>query len=76
MAGTKNYPSNNKAHDVRAMSASLAVLQNVAMKDILESAQRKSKNTFISFYMKDFSICADGLSSLGYLVVSQTVTKP
>ena len=76
VAGTKNYPSNIKAHDVRAMSASLAVLRNVAMKDILESAQWKSKNTFISFYMKDFSICADGLSSLGPLVVSQTVTKP
>ena len=26
VAGTKNYPSNIKAHDVRAMSASLAVL--------------------------------------------------
>ena len=47
VAGVNIPPSNVKAHDVRAMSASLAALRNVAMKNILESAQWKSDSTFI-----------------------------
>ena len=76
VVGVNIPPSNVKAHDVRAMSASLAALRNVAMKNILESAQWKSDSTFISFYLKDLSHCADGLFKLGPLVAAQQLTKP
>ena len=52
------------------LSASLAQLGNVAMVDILESAQWKSKSTFISFYLKDI---AHGLSTLGPLVAARNM---
>ena len=38
VAGVNIPPSNVKAHDVRAMSASLAALKNVARKNIPKSA--------------------------------------
>ena len=76
VAGVNIPPSNVKAHDVRAMSASLAALRNVAMKNIPKSAQWKSDSTFISFYLKDLSHCADGLFKLGPLVAAQQLTKP
>ena len=74
-AGLKDLPSVIKGHDTRALSASLAQLGNVAMVDILESAQWKSKSTFISFYLKDIAHGADGLSTLGPLVAARNIVN-
>lgn len=64
-----------RAHEVRALSASLALLANVSTENILRAASWKSQNTFTSFYLRDLSAEADGLMALGPLVASRKVCK-
>ena len=42
-----------RAHQVRAMSASMALYKGVPLEDILQAAAWKTSNTFISSYLRD-----------------------
>ena len=66
-----------KAHDVRAMSASLAFKGGVSLEEVLNSCFWKSHNTFTSFYLKDLAwqSTADSDYKLGPVVAAQHVVK-
>ena len=64
-----------KAHDVRAMSASLAFLRSVALDDIMAAASWSSHTTFTSHYLRDLSVQSDDLFRLGPLVVAKQVVQ-
>ena len=66
---------NIKAHDVRAMSASLSLLRSVSLEQILQSAGWRSHNVFTNFYLRDLSSQSEELLRLGPLVSSQTVVQ-
>jgi integrase len=54
-----------RAHDVRGLAASWALLRNVSMDEILAACSWKSHNTFTSFYLKDLTRMQDELLKLG-----------
>jgi integrase len=54
-----------KAHDVRGMAASWALLKNVSLEDILTACSWKSHNTFTSYYLKDLTRIEEDLLKLG-----------
>ena len=60
-----------RAHEVRAFSASLANLGDIAIETILRAASWKSHNTFTSFYLRDLTSESQGLLKLGPLVASR-----
>ena len=64
-----------KAHDVRAMSASLSLLRSVGLEQILTAAGWRSHNVFTSYYLRDLSVQSEDLLRLGPLVSSQTVVQ-
>jgi len=64
-----------KAHDVRAMSASLSLLRSVSLDQILQAAGWRSHNVFTQFYLRDLSAQSEDLLRLGPLVASQTVVQ-
>ena len=57
--------SHAKAHDLRAMATSWNAHRNIALADILKSAQWQSQNTFTSFYLKDMSLVEGDLHRIG-----------
>jgi len=60
-----------KAHDVRALAASLAFTHHVTLKDVMEACSWASHNTFTTFYLRDVTWTADSGHQLGPLVVAQ-----
>ena len=64
-----------KAHDVRAMSASLSLLWSVSLDQILQAAGWRSHNVFTIFYLRDLTSQSEDLLRLGPLVASQTVIQ-
>ena len=44
-----------RAHDVKAMAASLAFKVGVSLEQVLSSCYWRSHNTFTNFYLKDIS---------------------
>ena len=64
-----------KAHDVRAMSASLAYLHSVALEDIMTAGCWSSHSTFTSHYLRDLSVQSKDLLRLGPLVASRQVVQ-
>ena len=63
-----------KAHDVRALSASLALYRAVALRDIMDAAEWRCHNTFTDFYLRDFSVQNHNVLHLAPLVGAQQVT--
>ena len=66
-----------RAHDIRAFSASWALLKGVALDTILQAGSWKSHTTFTSFYLRDLTqhnLKTDE-RSIGPLVVAGTATK-
>ena len=62
----------DKAHELRAWSASLAAAKNIALKDILEAAYWRSENTFIQFYLRDCGLTRrDGTHGISAVVAAQ-----
>ena len=59
------------AHEVRALSASWASFAGASIPSILEACHWRSHNTFTSFYLRDLSVVADDLLTLGPLVAAQ-----
>ena len=64
-----------KAHDVRAMAASLAFKGGVSLDQILESCFWKSHNTFTNFYLKDVCWENDNILKLGPIVSAQHIVN-
>ena len=64
------------AHEVRALSASWAYNCQVALPDILSAAFWRSSGVFQNWYLHDMACIADGMSTLGPVVVAQHVVDP
>ena len=64
------------AHEVRALSASWAYNCQVALPDILSAAYWRSSGVFQNSYLRDMASIADGMSTLGPVVVAQQVVDP
>lgn len=62
-----------RAHDLRAMSTSWNAHKNLRIGEILRSAQWRSHNTFISYYLLDMSVLEDEMYKLGPLVTAQSI---
>ena len=61
------------AHEVRALSASWAYNCQVALPDILSAAFWRSSGVFQNSYLRDMACIAEGMSTLGPVVVAQHV---
>ena len=64
------------AHSVRALSASWAFNCQLALSDILSAAVWRSSGVFQNSYLRDMACIADGMSTLGPVVVAQQVVDP
>ena len=64
------------AHEVRALSASWTYNCQVALPDILSAAFWRSSGVFQNSYLRDMACIADGMSTLGPVVVTQQVVDP
>ena len=65
-----------RAHDVRGVAASVALLRNVALADILASACWRTSSVFVSRYLKGIAVRYGDQSSLGPLVAAGSVCVP
>ena len=63
-------------HEVRALSASWAYNCQMALPDILSAAFWRSSGVFQNSYLRDMACIADGMSTLGPVVVAQHVVDP
>ena len=64
------------AHEVRALSASWAFNCQVALPDILSAAFWRSSGVYHNSYLRDMARIAEGMSTLGPVVVAQQVVDP
>ena len=62
-----------KAHDVRAMAASLAFKGGISLEEILDSCYWRCHGTFTDYYLKDFCWKNDQIFKLGPIVAAQHV---
>ena len=65
-----------KAHDVRAMAATLAYLGNTPLSYVMNACSWASHNTFTSFYLRELTWTHEDSLQLGPLVAGQTVVGP
>ncbi|XP_069128666.1 uncharacterized protein [Argopecten irradians] len=65
-----------RAHEVRALAASLALLNGSSFQDIMSAAFWRGQSTFTDFYLRSLSSHSEGLFSLGPVVAAQSVTVP
>ena len=72
-ASAKTAPS-TRAHELRALSSSVALAHSIPLHQILESAFWRSENTFINFYLRQSArLREDGSCGVASLVASQCV---
>ena len=64
------------ANEVRVLSASWAYNCLVALPDILSAAFWRSSGVFQNLYLRDMACIAEGMSTLGPVVVAQNVVDP
>ena len=64
------------AHEVRALSASSAYNCQVTLPDILSAEFWRSSGFFQNSFLRDMACIADGMSTLGPVVVAQQVVDP
>ena len=64
------------AHEVRALSASWAYNCQVALPDILAAFFWRSSGVFQNSDLRDMACVAEGMSTLGPVVVAQHVVNP
>ena len=64
-----------RAHDVRAMAASLAFKGDVSLEQVLSSCYWRSHNTFTNFYLKDICWENENIFKLGPIVSAQHVVN-
>ena len=60
-----------RAHDVRAMAASLVFKGGISLEPVLSSCYWRSHNTFTKFYLKDICWENDDIFKLGPIVSAQ-----
>ena len=68
-------PLSVRAHDVRALSASLAFAAKVPIEKVMEACSWSCHNTFTSFYLRDLALSQGEVFRLGPLVVAQSVVQ-
>lgn len=67
-------PGNPRAHEVRALSASLAAAHQLPLNSVLEAAFWRSEDSFINFYLRDTALLRDdGSRGIGSMVVAQNI---
>jgi hypothetical protein len=66
----KNTP---RAHEVRAISTSIALSRSVSMENILRAAFWRNESTFSRFYLRDMSRDMDGRARLPIVVAQQII---
>ena len=71
-----DYGSHVTAHEVRAIAASWAYVNQVALTDIMAAAFWRSPGVFQNSYLRDLASSANGTYSLGPIVVAQHVVLP
>ena len=65
-----------KAHELRAISASIAELKGVRLNEIMRAAYWRSEGTFLKYYLRDLrSTRLNGTFGIDHLVVAQTVVS-
>ena len=64
-----------RAHDVRAMAASLAFKGGISLEQVLSSCYWRSHNTFTNFYLKDICWENDDIFKLGPIVSAQHIVN-
>lgn len=62
-----------RAHDVRAVAASLVKLQGASLSEILQAGRWTSGGTFTKFYLRDLVPQADRIASVGPIVAGGRV---
>ena len=60
-----------RAHEIRALAASLAKIANIPFDAVFRAARWKNHTTFINFCLRDLQKQVGGLFRLGLLVVAQ-----
>ena len=65
-----------RAHDVRAISNSVAYFNNVTLSEVLQGARWRSRGTFVGHYLRDAQREVDGLYRLAPVVVAQRIVRP
>ena len=64
-----------KAHQVRALSASLAHYNQVPMEQVMDACSWAWHNTFTSFYLKNLSEEMNNGYRIGHIVANQNVVS-
>ena len=64
-----------RPHEIRALSASWAYINNVPLSEVLQAAFWRNPTTFSSFFLRSLECQQDNLHMLGPLVVAQTVVS-
>jgi hypothetical protein len=64
---------NVRAHDVRAMAASLAFMRSVSLEDIFQATQWRCHTTFTDHYLRDLTVQSNDLLRLGPIVAAHNV---
>ena len=63
-----------KAHELRAISVSIAELRGVRLEEILRAAYWRSEGTFLKFYLRDIRASRqDGSFGIDHIAVAQTI---
>ena len=65
-----------RAHEVRALAASWALLNGSSFQEVMSAAFWRGQTTFTDFYLRSLASHSDGLYSLGPVVVAQSVAVP
>jgi hypothetical protein len=60
-----------RAHEIRAVSTSVALDRNCSVKDIIAAVGWRSDSTFARFYLRDLSVQRRNLSLVGDITVAQ-----
>ena len=64
------------AHEVRALAASWALFNGAPAADVLQAGTWRSKNSFISFYLRDMAQESVSLNSMGPISSGQLIVAP
>lgn len=64
-----------RAHEVRAISSSLAFTRQVPLSDVMRAAYWRRHTTFSNFYLRSLVSQIDGIISLSPVVAAQTVVQ-
>ena len=62
-----------RAHELRALSASLAYMNYIPLEEILKSAVWSSSSLFASHYLRDFREQTENLRAMGSIIAAQKV---